>query len=68
MEIETNSRTLATTPSIIQLIATTKPLNPLKGGTCLEITPLLFQNCTHLGYYLLLLNLWKGVTSLLRIG
>jgi len=39
MEIGTNIRALAT-PFVVQHVATTKPISPLKGGTCLEIIPL----------------------------
>jgi hypothetical protein len=40
VEIGTSSKILATS-SVVQLI--TKPISPLRGGTCLEITPLYVQ-------------------------
>jgi hypothetical protein len=40
MEIKTSSKALAT-PSMVQHVATTKLVSPLRGGTCLEIIPLL---------------------------
>jgi hypothetical protein len=30
-------------PFVVQLVAITKPVNPLRGGTCLEIIPLPIQ-------------------------
>jgi hypothetical protein len=42
VEIGTSNRT-PTTPSLVQHVATTKPINPLRGGTCLESIPLLFR-------------------------
>jgi hypothetical protein len=42
VEIGTSSRTLVT-PSMVQPVATTKLVNPLRGGTCLEIIPLHVQ-------------------------
>jgi len=39
MEIRTSTRALAT-PFVVQPVATTKPISPLRGGTCLEIIPL----------------------------
>lgn len=49
MEIGTNSRAIGASPSIHgyepkeQLIVTTKPISPFKGGTCLKIIPLHVQ-------------------------
>jgi hypothetical protein len=40
VEIGTSGR-VRTTPYMVQL--NTKPINPLRGGTCLEIIPLLAQ-------------------------
>jgi hypothetical protein len=40
MEIITIGKALAT-PSMVQHVAITKLISPLKGGTCLEIIPLL---------------------------
>ncbi len=45
MEIKTNSR-VPTTPSIVQHVSITKPISPLRGGTSLEIIPLLVQTFT----------------------
>jgi len=42
VEIRTNSRVLAT-PFLVQPIAITKPISPLRGGTCLKIIPLHVQ-------------------------
>jgi hypothetical protein len=39
MEIGTNSR-VQTTPSMVQHIAITKLIGPLRGGTCFKIIPL----------------------------
>jgi hypothetical protein len=39
VEIGTSNRTLVT-PFMVQPVATTKLVNPLRGGTCLEIIPL----------------------------
>jgi hypothetical protein len=39
VEIGTNSR-IPTTPFVVQPIAITKPIGPLRGGTCLESIPL----------------------------
>jgi hypothetical protein len=41
MEIGTNSRVFAT-PFVVQHV--TKPINPLRGGTCLQIIPLFVQS------------------------
>jgi hypothetical protein len=46
-EIKTNSK-VPTTPSMVQLVAITKPISPLRGGTSLEIIPLLVQTFTML--------------------
>jgi hypothetical protein len=40
MEIGTSNKVLAM-PSMVQLV--TKPISPLRGGTCLEIKPLPIQ-------------------------
>jgi hypothetical protein len=40
MQIGTSNKVLAM-PSMVQLV--TKPISPLKGGTCLEIKPLPIQ-------------------------
>jgi hypothetical protein len=45
MEIRTNNRILAT-PSMVQLVTITKPINPLKGGTSLKVIPLPIQTFT----------------------
>jgi hypothetical protein len=47
VEIRTNSRA-PTTPSMVHPIASTKPISPLRGGTSLEIIPLLVQTFTIL--------------------
>jgi hypothetical protein len=47
MEIGINSRVLAT-PSMVQHIAITKPITPLRSRTCLEIIPLLIQTFHYL--------------------
>jgi hypothetical protein len=46
-EIGTSNRA-PTTPFVVQLVAITKPISPLKGGTSLEITPLHVQIFTIL--------------------
>jgi hypothetical protein len=40
VEIKTNSK-VPTTPSMVQHVAITKPISPLRGGTSFEIVPLL---------------------------
>ncbi len=45
VEIRTSSRTL-TTPTIVQPVVVVKPVNPLRGGTCLEIISLRVQTFT----------------------
>jgi hypothetical protein len=45
VEIRTSSRE-PTTPFMVQLVVTTKLISPLKGGSCLEIIPLLVQTFT----------------------
>jgi hypothetical protein len=45
VEIETNSKAPTTTLSIIQPIATTKLVSPLRSGIGLDIIPLLAQIC-----------------------
>jgi hypothetical protein len=47
VEIRTSSRTLAT-PTIVQLVVVIKPINPLRGGTCLKIISLHVQTFTIL--------------------
>jgi hypothetical protein len=42
VEIGTSSR-VPTTPFVVQHVAITKPISPLKGGTCLKIIPLPIQ-------------------------
>ncbi len=42
------SRRAPTTPFVVQHVAITKPINPLKGGTSLEIIPLPIQTFTIL--------------------
>ncbi len=42
VEIGTSSRT-PTTPSVVQHVATTKLVNPQRGGTCSEFIPLHVQ-------------------------
>jgi hypothetical protein len=39
VEIKTSNKVLAT-PSVVQPIAITKLVSPLRGGTCIEIKPL----------------------------
>jgi hypothetical protein len=66
VEIGTSSRT-PTTPFVVQHVAITKHVSPLRGGTSLEIIPLHVQFFFYLFMLLLLLlNLWKVVTNLLR--
>jgi hypothetical protein len=54
MEIKTNNRAIGASPSIHgyeqkeQHVITTKPINPLKGGTCFKIIPLHVQTFTIL--------------------
>ncbi len=43
MEIRTSSKAPTTTPSMVQHVATTKPINPPKNETCLENIPLPIQ-------------------------
>ncbi len=45
MEIGTNKKVLVT-PSMVQPIAITKLVSPLRGGTCLKIIPLPVQTFT----------------------
>ncbi len=47
MGIGTSSRA-PSTPFVVQLIATTKPISPLRSGIGLKIVPLLFQTFTML--------------------
>jgi hypothetical protein len=47
VEIETTSK-IPTMPSVVQLVAITKLINPRRGGTCLEIIPLPIQTFTAL--------------------
>jgi hypothetical protein len=64
VEIGTSSRA-PFVPSMAQPIATTKLVNPLKGGTCLEITLICsFYKKNMFRLLLLLLNLWIVVTNL----
>jgi hypothetical protein len=46
MEIGTNIK-VPTMPFVVQLVAITKLVNPLRGGTSLEIIPLLVQTFVH---------------------
>jgi hypothetical protein len=45
VEIRTNNR-VPTMPYVVQLVAITKLVGPLRGGTCLEIIPFLVQTFT----------------------
>jgi hypothetical protein len=45
MDIGTSSRLLVT-PFVVQLVTITKPISPLRDGTCLEIIPLPIQTFT----------------------
>ncbi len=63
MEIKTSNMVAKTSPFVVQPIIITKIFSPFRGGTSLEIIPLLYL----FKLLLLLLNLWKVMTSLLRI-
>jgi hypothetical protein len=43
MEVGTSSKTPTTTPSMVQHVATAKPISPLKNETCLKSIPLPIQ-------------------------
>jgi hypothetical protein len=47
VQIKTNNK-VPTTPSMVQPVAFTKPISPVKGGTSLEIIHLLVQTLTIL--------------------
>jgi hypothetical protein len=60
VEIKTSSRILTTT-FVVQLVASIKPISPLRGGTCLEIVPLHVQIFTiHVQVTIVTTKLMKG--------
>jgi hypothetical protein len=66
MEIGTNIKA-GITPFVVQLVAITKLVCPLRGGTSLKIIPLHVQTFTiHVQVAILLMNLGKVVKSLSR--